>query len=149
MRTQHLDAATGTIIVSADRAAAIAQVAAHYDGLFGDDPALRELREAYAMRDGTVPDRRAPPRAHRVLLLDRRGRRSTKRPGSTMTYTNNWPHEPLVGNAPTASTFLWTVFSVLFLIAGIGAARLAPRAPGTTRNRRWRRPRPIRCAGSR
>ena len=27
---------------------------------------------------------------------------STKRPGSAVTYTNNWPHEPLVGNAPTS-----------------------------------------------
>jgi nitric oxide reductase subunit B len=43
----------------------------------------------------------------------------TDRPGDTKTYTNNWPYDPLVGNTPTPSTFLWTVFSVLFLIAGI------------------------------
>jgi nitric oxide reductase subunit B len=30
------------------------------------------------------------------------------------------PAEDLVGNRPPASAFLWTVFSVLFLIAGIG-----------------------------
>src|SRR5690606_8393120 len=36
-----------------------------------------------------------------------------------VTYTNNWPADELVGNAPPASTFVWTVFSVLFLIAGI------------------------------
>ncbi len=39
----------------------------------------------------------------------------------TVTYTNNWPSEPLVGNAPPPSLFLWSIFSVLFLIAGIAA----------------------------
>ena len=37
-----------------------------------------------------------------------------------VTYTNNWPNEPLVGNTPAPSLWLWSVFSVLFLIAGIG-----------------------------
>ncbi|HVT31497.1 MAG TPA: cbb3-type cytochrome c oxidase subunit I, partial [Rhodanobacteraceae bacterium] len=41
-------------------------------------------------------------------------------PGSTMSYTSNWPYDPVVGNTPTSSAFLWTVFSVLFMIAGIG-----------------------------
>ena len=27
---------------------------------------------------------------------------STNRPDDTITYTNNWPHEPLVGNRPRA-----------------------------------------------
>jgi len=27
---------------------------------------------------------------------------STDRPGSETTYTNNWPHEPLIGNEPTS-----------------------------------------------
>ncbi len=43
----------------------------------------------------------------------------TERPGSQITYTNNWPSEPLIGNRPPASTYLWSAFSVLFLIAGI------------------------------
>ena len=30
----------------------------------------------------------------------------TERPGATHTYTNNWPYEPLVGNAPTSGTFM-------------------------------------------
>jgi nitric oxide reductase subunit B len=43
----------------------------------------------------------------------------TERPGGKITYTNNWPHEPLVGNKPPPSTFLWSAFSVTFLLAGI------------------------------
>jgi len=44
----------------------------------------------------------------------------TERPGKTVSYTNNWPSEALVGNTPPPATYLWTVFSVLFLLAGIG-----------------------------
>jgi len=43
----------------------------------------------------------------------------TERPGREVTYTNNWPGEPLIGNAPTNTMYLWSAFSVLFLIAGI------------------------------
>ena len=44
----------------------------------------------------------------------------TERPGQDITYTNNWPSEKLVGNHPTGSLLLWTGFSVIMLIAGIG-----------------------------
>src|SRR5690606_27923119 len=44
----------------------------------------------------------------------------TERPGKNITYTSNWPSEPLVGNSPPASTFLWSAFSIVFLLAGIG-----------------------------
>ena len=41
-------------------------------------------------------------------------------PGQSITYTNNWPAEELVGNRPTGSLLLWTGFSVIVLLAGIG-----------------------------
>ena len=56
MRTNTYDAATGTITLPRDRVAALSNVAAHYESLFGNDPATAELREAYAMKEGTVPD---------------------------------------------------------------------------------------------
>src|SRR3546814_11582332 len=43
----------------------------------------------------------------------------TARPGEVESYTNNFPHEPLVVNVPTASSFMWSMFSILFMIAGI------------------------------
>ena len=44
----------------------------------------------------------------------------TERPGQSITYTNNWPPEQLVGNVPMPALHLWTGFSVILLIAGIG-----------------------------
>ena len=45
----------------------------------------------------------------------------TNRPGETSTYTNNWPHEPLIGNRPTAPAMFWTGISIIMLLAGICA----------------------------
>src|SRR5690606_13092272 len=43
----------------------------------------------------------------------------TERPGSGVTYTNNWPPDRLVGNEASSSLILWTGFSVILLLAGI------------------------------
>ncbi|MDR0183405.1 nitric-oxide reductase large subunit [Lysobacter arvi] len=118
MRPNTYDTATKTIRLDADRVEAIRNVASHYIRLFGNDPATATLREAYAMRNDTVPDAE-----HRRQLTAfywwTAWAAVTQRPGSDITYTANWPADELVGNTPTAGAFVWTVFSVLFLIAGI------------------------------
>jgi nitric oxide reductase subunit B len=45
---------------------------------------------------------------------------AAERPGQKISYTSNWPHEPLVGNTPTGAIFLWTFLSIFALLAGIG-----------------------------
>ncbi|MEO8459280.1 MAG: nitric-oxide reductase large subunit [Dokdonella sp.] len=119
LRSNSYDAQTGTITVSDDRALAISNVAAHYESVFSNDPATAKLREIYAMRDGTV-DTIEHRRELTAFFFWSAWATVTDRPGTTMSYTSNWPYEPLVGNTPTSSAFLWTVFSVLFMIAGIG-----------------------------
>ena len=42
------------------------------------------------------------------------------RPGTDYSYTNNWPYEPLVGNQPTAATYLWSALSLVSLLGGLG-----------------------------
>ncbi len=37
-----------------------------------------------------------------------------RRPGTTWSWTENWPAEPLVGNTPTTNTFRWTWISFCF-----------------------------------
>lgn len=109
---------SGTIRLDADRAAAIATVARHYESLFDNDPETGALREAYAMKNDTVPDPELR-QAMTAFFWWTAWAAVTERPGSNITYTNNWPSEPLVGNRPPASTFLWSALSVLFLLAGI------------------------------
>lgn len=42
------------------------------------------------------------------------------RPGTDASYTNNWPYEPMSGNLPAPSTYLWSGISVMVLVGGLG-----------------------------
>src|SRR5665647_3000884 len=46
---------------------------------------------------------------------------STLRPDKNYSYTNSWPPETLVGNSPPANVLVWSVLSLIALLAGIGA----------------------------
>ena len=119
LRANTYDADDGRIVVSDERAQAMAAVAAHYESLFSADPATHALRETYAMRENTVPDA-AHRRALGAFFWWTSWAAVTDRPGATVSYTQNWPYDPLSGNVPPPSMLIWTVFSVLFMIAGIG-----------------------------
>jgi len=134
MRTNRYDAQTATITLPTERSIAASNVAAHYVSLFGNDPATASLREAYAMKNNTVDtlDHRRALTAfiwwtawsagtERPTAVDAVGSPSNQPRDAQVTYTNNWPSEPLIGNVPPPSLWLWSVFSVLFLIAAIAA----------------------------
>ncbi|MFC6723085.1 nitric-oxide reductase large subunit [Halobium palmae] len=44
----------------------------------------------------------------------------TDRPGSDHSFTNEWPYEPAAGNTPTGSTMVWSVISMVLLVAAVG-----------------------------
>ena len=120
LRANTYDPQTGDITVSPLRARAIAAVASHYDGLFGDEAELAGLRDAYAIPANSVPDpdRRAKMTA---FFFWTSWACVTQRPDMAITYTNNWPADELVGNRPTGSLVVWSVISFVLLLAGIGA----------------------------
>jgi len=118
IRANTYDTATGHITIDAERAQAIAAVGKHYEALFGNDPKLLDLRKAYAMKDRTV-DTLEHRHALTAFIWWSAWSAVTERPGKQISYTNNWPHDELVGNTPPGHLLMWSVFSVLFLIAGI------------------------------
>ncbi len=121
MRHNDYDAARDVLTVSANRASAVRAVAAHYSGLFADEPGLDGLREQYAMTSGTVPSS-ADRAALTAFFFWSSWAAATDRPGENgLSYTSNWPHEPLVGNELTAGSAIWTIVSIVLLIAGIAA----------------------------
>ncbi|MGE5336296.1 MAG: nitric-oxide reductase large subunit [Gemmatimonadota bacterium] len=121
MRRNTFDPATNTVTVSDERAAAIGEVQAHYEGLFGNSASLAKLREQYAMTENALPvasDRAALA----AFFFWSAWSAATDRPGQPgLSYTSNWPHEPLVGNTLTASSAIWSMVSIILLIAGIAA----------------------------
>ena len=120
IRANTYNPQTGDLVVSATRAEAMQAVAAHYTALFGDDPALATLRKNYAIPANTIktPERQ---RLMNAFFFWAAWACGTDRPGSAITYSQNWPHEALIGNNPTASIVLWSVVSVIVLLAGVGA----------------------------
>ncbi|MFN2427721.1 MAG: nitric-oxide reductase large subunit [Candidatus Binatia bacterium] len=118
LRTNSLDPTTGVLIVSDARAEAMAASAAHYSALFGGDASLDGLRSNYALHDNAITD---PVRLERLsnFFFWTSWACVTNRPGETFSYTNNWPHEPLVGNEPTAANVVWSIVSIVLLLAGI------------------------------
>ena len=119
IRTNTYDPATGNTVISPDRAAAIAAVGEHYAGLFGTAPEYKKLRTAYAIPDGSIKD---PARVKplQAFFFWASWACATNRPGSEVTYSNNWPAESLIDNQPSSQIMLWSMVSVVLLIAGVG-----------------------------
>jgi len=117
-RKNTLDPQSGIVTVSERRAQAIAQTAAYYEKLYGADPELKKTRAHFAMKDDTLP---SAERRHQLtqFYFWTAWAASTDRPDSDVTYTNNWPHEPLVGNRPSSANVMWSIASVIVLLAGI------------------------------
>lgn len=119
-RTNTYSADTNSVFVSARRAQAIALTADYYQRLFSDAPELQKIRENYAMKENTLPD---PERRERMaeFFFWTAWAASTERTPGEATYTNNWPHEPLIDNKPTAENIVWSIASVVLLVFGVGA----------------------------
>lgn len=114
MRTNTYDAATHTITVEPIRAEAFQANLKHYSDVFAKGKA------EYAIPAGAVSD---PDRLRKLsaFFFWTSWAASTNRPNEDITYTQNWPHEPLVGNRPTGETVVWTGVSIIMLLAGISA----------------------------
>jgi nitric oxide reductase subunit B len=113
IRTNTYDASANRVTLPADRVAAYRQLAAYYTDVFASG------RKEYAIPRGALIDATKQQQLAAFFWWSAWATGS-ERPGSNVTYTNNWPHEPLVGNEPTAGAVLWSIISVFCLIAGIG-----------------------------
>jgi nitric oxide reductase subunit B len=121
MRENTYDASTDVLTLSPERTAAVQAVASHFERLFGDDPSLAGLRTQYAMPDGALPSA-ADRTAITAFFFWSSWSAAADRPGKkALSYTSNWPYEPLVGNSMTDGSAMWTVVSIILLIAGIAA----------------------------
>ncbi|MCU7547713.1 nitric-oxide reductase large subunit [Chitinophagaceae bacterium LB-8] len=119
IRKNTYDPETGKITVSKLRAEAIAATSEHYQGLFMNEPSKESLRKAYSIPANTIKD---SGRMHLMNAFFFWASWScvTNRPGSQVSYTQNWPPDRIIGNTPASNLVLWTGFSVIILLFGIG-----------------------------
>jgi nitric oxide reductase subunit B len=112
-RTNTYDAATNRVTLDSDQTAAFDQLAGYYAGIFANG------HKEYAIPRGALTDA-AKQKQLAAFFWWSAWAASTDRPGSSVTYTNNWPHEPLIANNPTPGAVLWSIISIVGLLAGIG-----------------------------
>ncbi len=124
--------ASGVLTFTPGQAYAFEQMEGFYRDWFG--PAAAAGGAAAAAHCGPGGD----PPADELLRLGGLGGGGRSGPGTDYSYTNNWPPEPLAGNAPTAEAFLWSVLSLIALLGGTGIdpVRLRPLRPAGLAPRR-------------
>ena len=105
---------TDTIVLDPDRAAAFKELATYYADVYGNG------RTEYAIPAGALTDT-TKQREMATFFWWTAWAASTNRPGQNVTYTQNWPHEELIGNRPTGAVIVWSVISFVLLLAGVGA----------------------------
>lgn len=119
LRENTFDSNSNQIVFSPERAKVQKQLAQYYANLFMDAPSMNELRDAYAIPVNTIKDAEKMEKMNAFFAWST-WVCITNRPGDDVTYTNNWPHDELVGNTPPSSLHLWSGFSVLLLLACLG-----------------------------
>jgi len=113
MRTNTYNASTGVITVDPVRAQAFDALSRYYADVFSNG------RNQYAIPKNALSDP-TQLRAMSAFFWWTSWAASTDRPGRIVTYTQNWPHEPLIGNEPSGSAVVWSVISFVLLLAGVG-----------------------------
>lgn len=113
MRQNTYEASTGRIAILPVRAAAFDALEQYYAEIFANG------RDAYAIPAGALTDP-VKQRKMAAFFWWTAWAASTSRPGEDVTYTNNWPHEPLVDNEPTPGAIVWSVLSFVLLLAAVG-----------------------------
>ena len=119
LRANTFDSKTGILTVSDERAEAIRSNCLHYQGLFMSDPSLDKERTSYAIPVNSIKNQGRMDKMN-AFFFWAAWACTTNRPGSEITYTNNWPPDQVIGNTPSAGIVLWTGFSVIMLLVGIG-----------------------------
>lgn len=101
------------------RSEAFLKTKEYYLSLFSNTPDLRETRKAYAIHEEVLP---SAERREKMMAFFHWSTwaAAANRPGQIYTYTNNWPHEPLIDNVPTSENIFWSIISVILLITFVG-----------------------------
>jgi nitric oxide reductase subunit B len=113
MRTNTYDPTNGRITIDPVRAEAFDELSRYYADIFSNG------RSEYAISQGALSDP-AKLRQMSAFFWWTTWAASTNRAGTDVTYTQNWPHEPLIGNEPTGGAIVWSVVSFILLLAGVG-----------------------------
>ena len=119
LRENSYDETSGELVIGSERYEAFKHIRAHYRSLFMDDPALDKLRADYAIAKNSIKTEERLDKMAQFFFWASWAC-VTNRPGEEISYTHNWPPDEQIGNVPTSDLILWTGFSIIMLLIGIG-----------------------------
>jgi nitric oxide reductase subunit B len=106
IKTNRYDPAKDTLTLSPLQVSALLENRKFYDNLF-----------LKGKSTGVIRARMIEDREERINLADfffwTAWCAGTIRPGDTHTYTNNWPHDPSVGNVASGKALVWSAISLV------------------------------------
>ncbi|MFZ4618606.1 MAG: cbb3-type cytochrome c oxidase subunit I, partial [Rectinemataceae bacterium] len=115
VKTNRYDAVSGKLVFTAGQAEAYALLSNYYTKLF------REGDDKQGIQQGIVKTE-ADGKKLTAFFAWLAWSAGTARPGQEVTYTANWPYDPLVGNLATPGSLIWSIISVVLLILGMALA---------------------------
>jgi nitric oxide reductase subunit B len=113
LRDNRYDEDTGELVFTPEQVAAFEAIEQHYADFFGEDSTK------YGLIPNAITDEEE---IHELTAFFSwtAWAAAAERPGHSYSYTNNWPSEPRVDNAPTADIVVWSGLSLVALLAGLG-----------------------------
>ncbi|MEO8935188.1 MAG: cbb3-type cytochrome c oxidase subunit I [Burkholderiaceae bacterium] len=112
LKTNRYDAATDTLSFTAPQAEAYRQEIAYWTDYFRD-PVRNGGLKADLIADPTELQQ------FTAFVMWAAWASVAERPGTSYSYTNNFPYDPSVGNLPTPDALLWSALSLIVLLVGI------------------------------
>ncbi len=121
IKTNRYDPAADKLLFTPAQAEAFAALQGYYTALF------RDGNDRMGLQPGIV---KTDAEGHNLTSFFAwlAWAAGTNRLGDNVTYTTNWPFDPLVGNQPVAGTLIWSIVSVIILILFLGRRDIPLRA---------------------
>lgn len=113
LKTNRYDVASGDLTFSPGQAHVFQRMIQHYRDWFGPLNTQKGLQRPQIREESEI-------RALTAYFAWATWVTTATRPGTTYSYTNNWPPEPAAGNEPTAEALVWSVLSLIALLGGTG-----------------------------
>lgn len=113
IKTNRFDPSKDTLTLTSSQVHALHIIRQHWEKIF------KTGEKRYGFLPNTIPTERERRQISRFFFWTA-WVASTQRPGKDYTYTNNWPADRSIGNAPTLGVYLWTIGGILGLLIVLG-----------------------------
>ncbi|MBE9167402.1 nitric-oxide reductase large subunit [Pleurocapsales cyanobacterium LEGE 06147] len=112
-KTNRYDSQTGELVLTNAQTKGLKQVFQDYRQLLAHGSVVHSIPDGWFEDDTQIHNVTA-------FFVWTAWAASANRPNAPFSYTANWPHDDLIGNQPPGQFLIWSIVSVVVLIAGIG-----------------------------